>query len=100
MIISLSEHFHVYFTEVCYLSKGPLVSDQRRCATERVEAVTGLDIMYSDFQEKTMGSMEASDRRIDRSCGKLYDCPDGEPDCSTRYKSTLKCLSIWASKNH
>ncbi|KAL4236042.1 hypothetical protein ACF0H5_004428 [Mactra antiquata] len=66
--------------KVCYLSLG--ARDHRRCATERVEAVTGLDILYDDFQNKTMGSMEASDFK--KSCGQYYDCPDGEPNCSTR----------------
>ncbi|XP_067678444.1 voltage-dependent calcium channel subunit alpha-2/delta-2-like [Haliotis asinina] len=69
--------------KVCYLSKAPGPnSDQRRCATERVEAVTGLDILYDDFQKKTMESMQASDFR--KSCGQTYECPDGEPDCETR----------------
>ncbi|XP_060584904.1 voltage-dependent calcium channel subunit alpha-2/delta-3-like [Ruditapes philippinarum] len=68
--------------KVCYLSKSPYADDHRRCATERVEAVTGLDILYDDFQNKTMDSMEASDFK--KSCGQLYDCPDGEPGCSTR----------------
>ena len=39
--------------------------------------------MYEDFQKKTMGSMEASN--LNKSCGQMYDCPDGEPDCSTRF---------------
>ena len=74
-------------SEVCYLSKGPQANDERRCASERVEAVTGLDIMYEDFQKKTMGSMEASN--FNKSCGQIYDCPDGEPDCSTRLEANL-----------
>ncbi|XP_052774120.1 voltage-dependent calcium channel subunit alpha-2/delta-3-like isoform X2 [Mya arenaria] len=68
--------------KVCYLSHAEDANDHRRCATERVEAVTGLDILYDDFQNKTMDSMEASDFK--KSCGLLYDCPDGEPGCSTR----------------
>ena len=70
-------------SEVCYLSKAPGPnSNHRRCATERVEAVTGLDILYDDFQNKTMGSMQASDFR--KSCGQNYTCPDGEPGCETK----------------
>jgi len=62
-------------------AKGPNM-EKRRCATERVEGVTGLDILYNDFQDKTMASMQASDFR--KSCGQNYTCPDGEPDCSTK----------------
>ncbi|CAL1539791.1 unnamed protein product [Lymnaea stagnalis] len=70
------------YIKVCYLSKakGPN-SENRRCATERVEAVTGLDILYDDFQKKTLESMQASDFR--KSCGQKYTC-NGEPDCETR----------------
>ena len=82
-------------TEVCYLSKSVEASDHRRCATERVEAVTGLDILYDDFQNKTMGSMEASDFK--KSCGQLYDCPDGEPNCSTRYAALFCPAKVWLS---
>ncbi|XP_050400585.1 voltage-dependent calcium channel subunit alpha-2/delta-2 [Patella vulgata] len=70
-------------TKVCYLSKAPGPNaDHRRCSTERVEAVTGLDILYDDFQNKTMGSMQASDFR--KSCQQVYTCRDGEPGCETR----------------
>ena len=67
---------------MCYLSKA--IPDHRRCATIRVEGVTGLDILYDDFQKKSMESMQAStDSR--RSCGnKTYKCPDGEHVCKTR----------------
>ncbi|XP_069125986.1 LOW QUALITY PROTEIN: voltage-dependent calcium channel subunit alpha-2/delta-2-like [Argopecten irradians] len=67
----------------CYISmaRGPN-RDKRRCATERVEGVTGLDILYDDFHQKAMGSMQASDFR--RSCGQNYTCPDNEPGCLTR----------------
>ncbi|XP_052254694.1 voltage-dependent calcium channel subunit alpha-2/delta-2-like isoform X2 [Dreissena polymorpha] len=68
--------------KVCYLSMNEEAGDHRRCASERVEAVTGLDILYDDFQNKTMDSMEASDFK--KSCGLKYDCPDGEPGCLTR----------------
>ncbi|ESO88121.1 hypothetical protein LOTGIDRAFT_165858 [Lottia gigantea] len=70
-------------TKVCYMSKAPGPNaDHRRCSTERVEGVTGLDILYDDFQNKTMGSMQASDFR--KSCQQKYNCPDGEPGCETR----------------
>ena len=57
--------------------------DQPRCATERVEAVTSLDILYSRFHEIAMSTMQASDGK--KSCGQKYHCPDGEPECETRY---------------
>ncbi|BFY99384.1 hypothetical protein BsWGS_02424 [Bradybaena similaris] len=71
------------YIKVCYKSeaKGPN-EDLRRCATERVEAVTGLDILYDNFQKKSLESMQASDFR--KSCEQVYDCPDGEPGCQTR----------------
>ncbi|GFR88739.1 voltage-dependent calcium channel subunit alpha-2/delta-2-like, partial [Elysia marginata] len=67
----------------CYMSEaeGPN-KDRRRCATERVEAVTGLDILYDDFQNKTLHSMQASD--FLKSCGQIYNCPNGLPGCTTR----------------
>ncbi|RUS88477.1 hypothetical protein EGW08_003735 [Elysia chlorotica] len=67
----------------CYMSEaGGPNSKGRRCATERVEAVTGLDILYDDFQNKTLHSMQASDFR--KSCGQMYNCPNGKPGCTTR----------------
>ncbi|XP_013386854.1 voltage-dependent calcium channel subunit alpha-2/delta-2 [Lingula anatina] len=67
----------------CYLSKAPGHNrERRRCATERVEAITCLDILYNDFHKNTMAIMQASDGI--KSCGMKYDCPDGEPDCETR----------------
>nr|KAI8754030.1 voltage-dependent calcium channel subunit alpha-2/delta-3-like [Biomphalaria glabrata] len=71
------------YIKVCYMSKAPGPnSDHRRCATERVEAVTGLDILYDDFQKKSLESMQASDFR--KSCGQKYTCRNGEPNCETR----------------
>ncbi|KAK2155924.1 hypothetical protein LSH36_227g06072 [Paralvinella palmiformis] len=68
---------------VCYLSQAPGPNrDSPRCATERVEAVTSLDILYSRFHEIAMSTMQASDGK--KSCGQKYDCPDGEPECETR----------------
>ena len=65
------------------MSKAPGPNrEHSRCATERVEAVTSLDILYNRFHDIVMLTMEASDKV--KSCGKYYDCPDGEPDCMTR----------------
>ena len=66
-------------------------SEHPRCATERVEAVTSLDILYSRFHEITMSHMQASD--LAKSCGQKYSCPDGEPDCETRSVGSGHCLS-------
>ena len=67
----------------CYVSRAAGAnSEHPRCATERVEAVTSLDILYSRFHEITTSHMQASD--LSKSCGQKYSCPDGEPDCETR----------------
>ena len=79
---------HVTIAGYCYKSDGPGInSDKHRCATERVEGVTSLDILYSDFHDKIMGIMESSGSNGSRSCSlnKTYTCPNGEPGCSTRY---------------
>lgn len=63
-------------------AKGPNMAHPR-CATERVEAVTSLDILYNRFHEIIYEIMEASDGI--KSCkSDPYPCPDGEPDCVTR----------------
>lgn len=70
-------------SRVCYVSEAPGPnSDQRRCATERVEGVTGLDILYDDFQNRTMEAMQASNGL--KSCNQHYTCPNGEDKCQTR----------------
>ena len=67
----------------CYFSEAPGPNqDSMRCATERVEAVTSLDILYNRFHKITMKTMQASD--LVKSCGSIYTCPDGEPGCVTR----------------
>jgi len=67
----------------CYLSQAPgPAREHHRCATERVEAVTSLDILYNRFHKITMLTMEASD--LIKSCGANYSCPNGEPGCETR----------------
>ncbi len=38
-----------------------------RCATERVEAVTSLDMLYNDFYYQTVKIMESTDPN--RGCG-------------------------------
>ena len=73
----------LYVAEVCYLSEAPgHYAERHRCATERVEGVTGLDILYDDFHNRSMESMQASDFR--KSCGLTYTCPDGIEECQTR----------------
>jgi len=68
------------------VSKGPGPNrDKRRCATERVEGVTSLDILYTDFHKKIMTVMQSSDMNGSRSCGAIYKCPNGSPGCQTRY---------------
>lgn len=67
---------------MCYLSDATSAKNVRRCATERVEGVTGLDILYDDFQNKTLESMQASGGT--KSCGQSYMCPNGEDGCETR----------------
>ena len=54
--------FSKHFTGACYVSKskGPNM-ESPRCATERVEAVTSLDILYNRFHEIIYAIMEASD---------------------------------------
>ncbi|XP_074641618.1 voltage-dependent calcium channel subunit alpha-2/delta-2-like [Tubulanus polymorphus] len=66
----------------CYISKAPGLSDSPRCATERVEAVTSLDIAYNDFHDRAMKIMESSTG--ERNCGMMYNCPDGSQGCQTR----------------
>lgn len=72
---------------VCYDSKAPFwpgeEGEYKRCATERVEAVTSTDLLYDSFHNVTMSKMAASDGI--KSCGNFYTCPDGEPGCQTRF---------------
>ncbi|PVD23318.1 hypothetical protein C0Q70_16586 [Pomacea canaliculata] len=71
------------YMKVCYVSMAPGPNrEYHRCATERVEGVTGLDILYDDFHNRSMESMQASDFR--KSCGQTYKCPNGIDDCQTR----------------
>ncbi len=71
------------FVGYCYVSQAPGPNREHpRCATERVEAVTSLDILYNRFHEITMQTMEASD--LKKSCNNTYQCPNGEPGCETR----------------
>ncbi|XP_033124937.1 voltage-dependent calcium channel subunit alpha-2/delta-1-like [Anneissia japonica] len=68
----------------CYVSDAPSYTDRSRprCAMERVEAVTSLDILYNDFHNAVYERMEATDNK--HSCDQEYLCPDGEPGCQTR----------------
>ena len=69
---------------MCYISEADGEDKEySRCATERVEGVTSTDILYDSFHKRTMATMAASDGR--KSCGQTYVCPNGEPDCQTRY---------------
>lgn len=75
--------FYLLLSDYCYVSRAPGPNQEYpRCATQRVEAVTSLDILYNRFHEITMSIMQASD--LTKSCGMNYTCPDGEPDCETR----------------
>ncbi len=70
-------------------AEGPNAAHPR-CATERVEAVTSLDILYNRFHEIIYAIMEASDGV--KSCGSKYNCPDGEPNCETRCACVRACV--------
>ena len=77
---------------MCYVSEAPGPnSDQRRCATERVEGVTGLDILYDDFQNRTMETMQASNGL--KSCNQHYRCPNGLDHCKTRSVQCIVCVT-------
>ena len=93
---SLGFKYNFCTSGVCYFSKaaGPN-QEHRRCATERVEAVTSLDILYNRFHKISMKTMEASDGV--KSCGSVYDCPDGEPGCQTRLEMShwIFALSLY-----
>ncbi|XP_002735490.2 VWFA and cache domain-containing protein 1-like [Saccoglossus kowalevskii] len=67
----------------CYHSEAPgYMQLRRRCASEKVEAVTALDILYKDFHNNVYLSMQSSDG--ERSCRQTYRCPNGEDMCQTR----------------
>lgn len=55
----------------CYMSTAaPFVNElSPRCATERVEAVTSLDMLYNDFYNQNIQIMESTVPK-DRGCGK------------------------------
>ena len=88
-----TKYFCCCCSEVCYLSKATgHYAERHRCATERVEGVTGLDILYDDFHNRSMESMQASDFR--KSCGLTYKCPDGIEDCQTRCVTCGKIFAV------
>ena len=70
------------FSAKCYKSKAVNLSDTTRCASEKVEAVTSLDILYNDFHNNVFEIMQDTDMPL--SCLDTYPCPDGEPGCMTR----------------
>ena len=89
----VTKYFCCCCSEVCYLSKATgHYAERHRCATERVEGVTGLDILYDDFHNRSMESMQASDFR--KSCGLTYKCPDGIEDCQTRCVTCGKIFAV------
>ncbi|XP_071499643.1 voltage-dependent calcium channel subunit alpha-2/delta-3-like [Diadema antillarum] len=66
----------------CYKSEAAGYTKNTRCASERVEAVTSLDILYNDFHKNVYNIMHDND--MPYSCGDFYRCPNGEPGCQTR----------------
>ncbi|CAD5114296.1 DgyrCDS3438 [Dimorphilus gyrociliatus] len=68
----------------CYISEAPGINrDKPRCATERVEAVTSLDILYEKFHKITFEKMKASDKK--KSCNQTYPCSHNKKQlCKTR----------------
>ncbi|CAH1252963.1 CACNA2D2 [Branchiostoma lanceolatum] len=70
-------------SDYCYISESPGTNKHLpRCASDKVQAVGGLDILYNDFHEHIYGMMQSSDFK--KSCGQNYTCPNGEPGCQTR----------------
>ncbi|XP_063967969.1 voltage-dependent calcium channel subunit alpha-2/delta-3-like [Lytechinus pictus] len=70
------------FSGKCYKSEAIGYTKNTRCASERVEAVTSLDILYNDFHKNVYSIMHDNDMPF--SCGDYYRCPNGEPGCQTR----------------
>ncbi|GAU99492.1 hypothetical protein RvY_10486 [Ramazzottius varieornatus] len=70
----------------CYMSSAAVFANDLhpRCATERVEAVTSLDMLYNDFYHQTIKIMESTGLRPMKGCGTYYECPDGRKACMTR----------------
>ncbi|PAA92856.1 hypothetical protein BOX15_Mlig015658g4 [Macrostomum lignano] len=69
----------------CYISAAKATTKEiqqgKRCATERIEAITSLDLGYNNFHRKVYNLMQASDGV--KSCNAEYKCPDGSPNCKT-----------------
>ena len=70
--INVVLHFSERFSGRCYMSQAPSFANDLhpRCATERVEAVTSLDMLYNDFFLQTMKIMESTD--MVHGCGKFF----------------------------
>ncbi|PIK39898.1 hypothetical protein BSL78_23247 [Apostichopus japonicus] len=66
----------------CYKSLAPGYTTNTRCSSVKVEAVTSLDLLYTDFHQKIYDIMQDPD--VSYSCGQHYNCPSGEPGCQTR----------------
>ncbi|KAJ8032799.1 Voltage-dependent calcium channel subunit alpha-2/delta-2 [Holothuria leucospilota] len=65
-----------------YCYKSAAYSTNTRCSSVKVEAVTSLDLLYTDFHHNVYKIMK--DPEIPWSCGNHYKCPNGEPGCQTR----------------
>ena len=77
----------MFVADRCYMSSAASFSNDLhpRCATERVEAVTSLDMLYNDFYHQTIKIMESTGLKPQKNCGLNYDCPDGRNKaCQTR----------------
>ncbi|XP_070555607.1 voltage-dependent calcium channel subunit alpha-2/delta-2-like [Ptychodera flava] len=65
----------------CYISTAPgYEMELSRCASEKVEAVTALDILYNDFHTNVYETMSDGCK----PCGSKYTCPNGDEGCQTR----------------
>ena len=83
---------NLYLIGRCYKSKSPGYTKNTRCASERVEAVTSLDILYNDFHNKVYDIMKDEDLLY--SCRNKYPCPDGVRECETRYAEMKQSFDL------
>ncbi|XP_031549203.1 uncharacterized protein LOC116286765 [Actinia tenebrosa] len=67
----------------CLSGKCRTYSNNKQvCAGDHVEAVTALDILYSDFHKRVYDLMKDPDG--ERSCDQNYTCADGIHTCQTK----------------
>ncbi|XP_055337095.1 voltage-dependent calcium channel subunit alpha-2/delta-3-like [Paramacrobiotus metropolitanus] len=73
-------------SERCYMSQAPAFANDEhaRCATERVEAVTSLDMLFKDFFDQTVNIMQSTDPAPAKGCDMKYTCPNMKEMCQTR----------------